>query len=124
MTFGTRCSAEDDCNQLDAAIRSGRAKGARCSDRWGRGGAGLLQIRTPPLNADAKRQDAEDLVRKHQLSVQRACRVVRLSRAAFYRPPVPTRRLKYARFTGGRFTYCIRSAGQWSTTVIGGLVSC
>jgi putative transposase len=31
-------------------------------------------------------------VQEHQLPVQRACRVVRLSRAAFYRPPVPTTR--------------------------------
>ena len=31
-------------------------------------------------------------MREHQLSVQRACRVVRLSRAAYYRPPVPTSR--------------------------------
>ena len=32
------------------------------------------------------------LVQEHQLPVQRACRVVRLSRAAFYRPPVPASR--------------------------------
>ena len=32
------------------------------------------------------------LVNEHQLPVQRACRVVRLSRAAFYRPPVPASR--------------------------------
>ena len=31
-------------------------------------------------------------MQEHQLPVQRACRVVRLSRAAFYRPPVPTSR--------------------------------
>jgi putative transposase len=32
------------------------------------------------------------LVREHQLPVQQACRVVRLSRAAYYRPPVPASR--------------------------------
>jgi putative transposase len=32
------------------------------------------------------------LVQVHQLTVQQACRVVRLSRAAFYRPPVPASR--------------------------------
>jgi len=31
-------------------------------------------------------------VREHQLSVQRACRTVRLSREAYYRPPVPASR--------------------------------
>ena len=31
-------------------------------------------------------------MQEHHLPVQRACRVVRLSRAAFYRPPVPTMR--------------------------------
>jgi len=35
----------------------------------------------------ARRQGAEALV-ESQLSVQRACRVVRLSRTAFYQPPV------------------------------------
>jgi putative transposase len=32
------------------------------------------------------------LVQEHHLPVQRACRVVRLSRAAFYRPPMPMAR--------------------------------
>ena len=40
----------------------------------------------------AKRQIVEVLVGDHHLSVQRACRVVSLSRAAYYRPPVPTSR--------------------------------
>jgi hypothetical protein len=40
----------------------------------------------------AKRQIVEVLVGEHQLPVQQACRVVRLSRAAFYRPPVPASR--------------------------------
>ena len=31
-------------------------------------------------------------MREHQLPVQRACRMVRLSRAAYYRPPVPASR--------------------------------
>ena len=31
-------------------------------------------------------------MREHRLAVQRACRVVRLSRAAYYRPPVPASR--------------------------------
>ena len=32
------------------------------------------------------------LVREHHLPVQRACRVVRLSRTAYYQPPVPASR--------------------------------
>jgi putative transposase len=32
------------------------------------------------------------LVREHQLSVQRACRLVRLSRTAYYQPPMPATR--------------------------------
>jgi len=32
------------------------------------------------------------LVGEHQLPVHRACRMVRLSRAAYYRPPVPASR--------------------------------
>ena len=32
------------------------------------------------------------LVREHRLSVQRACRLVRLSRTAYYQPPVPASR--------------------------------
>ena len=32
------------------------------------------------------------LVREHQLSIQRACRVVRLSRTAYYQPPLPASR--------------------------------
>ncbi len=39
-----------------------------------------------------KRQIAAVLVREHQLPVQRACRVVRLSRTAYYQPPVPASR--------------------------------
>lgn len=31
-------------------------------------------------------------MREHRLSVQRACRVVRLSRTAYYQPPVPASR--------------------------------
>jgi hypothetical protein len=32
------------------------------------------------------------LVREHQLSIQRACRIVRLSRTAYYQPPLPANR--------------------------------
>ena len=35
---------------------------------------------------------ATALVREHQLSVQHACRIVRLSRTAYYQPPVPASR--------------------------------
>ena len=35
---------------------------------------------------------AAALVSDHQLSVQRACRIVRLSRTAYYQPPVPASR--------------------------------
>lgn len=40
----------------------------------------------------AKRQAIDVLVREHRLSIQRACRVVRLSRTAFYQPPMPASR--------------------------------
>ena len=32
------------------------------------------------------------LVREHQLSIQRSCRVVRPSRTAYYQPPLPASR--------------------------------
>ena len=44
------------------------------------------------MTPSARRQIAELLVADHRLSVQRACRVVRLSRAAYYRPPMPASR--------------------------------
>ncbi len=44
------------------------------------------------VTPSAKRQIAEVLVREHQLPVQRACRVVRLSRTAYYQPPMPASR--------------------------------
>ena len=44
------------------------------------------------IRPSAKRQVAAVLVREHRFSVQRACRVVRLSRTAYYQPPVPASR--------------------------------
>jgi putative transposase len=44
------------------------------------------------VKPSARRQVAEALVQEHQLSIQRACRVVRLSRTAYYQPPVPASR--------------------------------
>lgn len=44
------------------------------------------------VRPSARRQVAEALVREHQLPVQRACRMVRLSRTAYYQPPVPASR--------------------------------
>ena len=35
---------------------------------------------------------AEVLVQEHQLSIQRACRMVKLSRTAYYHPPMPPSR--------------------------------
>ena len=43
-----------------------------------------LERRTP----SAKRQVIDVLVEAHQLPIRRACQIVRLSRAAYYRPPV------------------------------------
>jgi hypothetical protein len=37
----------------------------------------------------ARREAAAVLVREHRMSVQRSCRIARLSRAAYYRPPRP-----------------------------------
>ena len=47
---------------------------------------------TESCRPSAKRQLAEVLVQEHRLPVQRACRVVRLSRTAYYQPPVPASR--------------------------------
>ena len=44
------------------------------------------------IRPSAKRPIAEVLVREHQLSIQRACRVVRLSRTVYYQPPQPASR--------------------------------
>jgi putative transposase len=44
------------------------------------------------MTPSARRQVAELLVADHRLSVQRACRVVRLSRAAYDQPPTPASR--------------------------------
>ena len=44
------------------------------------------------VGPSAQRQLAEVLVQEHRLPVQRACRVVRLSRTAYYQPPVPASR--------------------------------
>ncbi len=40
----------------------------------------------------AKRQAIEVLAAAHRLPIQRACHIVRRSRAAYYRPPVPASR--------------------------------
>jgi putative transposase len=39
------------------------------------------------VTPSARREAAAVLVREHRLSVQRSCRIARLSRAAYYRPP-------------------------------------
>jgi putative transposase len=59
----------------------------------------------------AKRQVIEGLVADHQLSVQRACRVVRLSRAAFYRPPVVASRRDTAVIAA--LTDVVARYGRW-----------
>jgi putative transposase len=51
------------------------------------------------VTPSARRQVAEALV-EHRLSVQRACRVVRLSRTAFYQPPFPASRRDAAVIAG------------------------
>ena len=40
------------------------------------------------IGPSAKRQGAALLVGEHRLPVRQACRVMRLSRAAYYQPPV------------------------------------
>jgi len=44
------------------------------------------------VKPSARRQVAEALVQEHQLPIQRACRMVKLSRTAYYHPPVPASR--------------------------------
>jgi putative transposase len=44
------------------------------------------------VKPSARRQVVEALVQEHQLSIQHACRVVSLSRTAYYRPPMPASR--------------------------------
>ena len=51
------------------------------------------------------------LVREHELPVQRACRVVRLSRAAYYRPPVPSSRRDAAVIAA--LTDVVARYGRW-----------
>ena len=51
------------------------------------------------VTPSVRRQVAEALV-EHRLSVQRACRVVRLSRTAFYQPPLPASRRDAAVIAG------------------------
>ena len=59
----------------------------------GHQGRALPKTVTP----SAKRQVLAVLIEEHQLPVQRACRVVRLSRTAYYRPPPPQMRTRRAR---------------------------
>ena len=44
------------------------------------------------VTPSAKRQALDVLVAEHQLPIRRACQIVRLSRAAYYRPPVSSAR--------------------------------
>jgi putative transposase len=44
------------------------------------------------IRPSAKRQIVEMLMCEHQLSIQRACRVVRLSRTAYHQPSLPASR--------------------------------
>ena len=71
------------------------------SEGWLRGHPGLpaplgvtdaASTRAKIVGPSAKRQLAEVLVQEHRLPVQQACRVVRLSRTAYYQPPVASRR--------------------------------
>ena len=50
-----------------------------------RGNQGCAEPKT--VEPSAKRQVAEVLVRDHQLPIRRACQIVKLSRAAYYRQP-------------------------------------
>jgi putative transposase len=59
----------------------------------------------------AKRQIAEVLVTEHHLPVLRACRVVRLSRPAYYRPPVPASRRDAAVIAA--LTALVARYGRW-----------
>lgn len=59
----------------------------------------------------AKRQIIDVLVQEHQLSVQRACRTVRLSRAAYYRPPVVASRRDAAVIAA--LTDVVARHGRW-----------
>src|SRR5690606_13812097 len=56
-----------------------RARPGECGDQ----GRARPKVVTP----SAKQQAVGLLTAEHELSVQRACRAVRLSRAAYYRPP-------------------------------------
>ena len=52
------------------------------------------------MRPSARRQVVEALVREHPVSIRRACRVVRLSRAAYYQPPMPASRRDAAVIAG------------------------
>jgi putative transposase len=59
----------------------------------------------------AKRQVVTVLVDEHQLSVQHACRIARLSRAAFYRPPPSATRRDAAVIAA--LTSMVAAHGRW-----------
>lgn len=63
------------------------------------------------ITPSAKRQVRDTLVQEHQLPVQRACRVVRLSRAAFYRPPISASRRDAA--ASAALTHAVTRHPRW-----------
>lgn len=52
------------------------------------------------MRPSARRQVVEALVQEHRLPIRQACRMVRLSRTAFYQPPVPASRRDAAVIAG------------------------
>ena len=81
-----------DVRQL-RELEAEHAKLKRMYADLGAGARGHQGCPAPKIvGPSAKRQLAEVLVQEHRLPVQRACRVVRLSRTAYYQPPVPASR--------------------------------
>src|SRR5262249_30600106 len=80
--------------------------------RFGVGKRGYQRRPRPKtLTPSAKRQVLEVLVQEHQLPVARACRVVRLSRAAYYRPPPSPARADAAVIAA--LTGLVAEHGRW-----------
>lgn len=63
------------------------------------------------MTPSAKRQVIAVLVEEHQLPVQRACRIARLSRTAFYRPPPP--RMRTDAPVIAALTAVVAAHGRW-----------
>jgi hypothetical protein len=76
---------------MTAVTTPGRGRSSPSSEQHrGPEFADLITVAgVPQITIHGLRHTSASLVQEHQPPVQRACRVVRLSRTAYYQPPVP-----------------------------------